>query len=147
MALPTTDGVVTLRAPVPGDAAVLVAGRDAEFHRWLGPGAEEPQPTACIIVDGDVVGWVDHDTDADHGWLRPGEVNLGYHLFASARGQGHATRSLLLLLDHLTQSTDHHTATLLIDPANDRSLGVADRAGFATAGEINGQRYFKRPLG
>ena len=142
----SSDGVVTLRPPRPGDAALLVAGRDDEFHRWMGPGAEEPHPTACIVVEGDVVGWVDHDTDADHDWLRPGEINVGYHLFAAARGRGYATRAVTLLLQHLSQSSEAHTATLLIDPANHPSLGVARRAGFTSSGEVRGQRRYERPL-
>jgi RimJ/RimL family protein N-acetyltransferase len=144
--VPITDGVVTLRAMQRGDAEALIAGRDDVFHRFLGEGSPNPAPTAVIEVAGEVVGWVDHDTDADHDWLRPGEVNVGYHVFASARGRGYATRSVLLLLEHLAESSDHHTATLLIDPANHGSLAVARRAGFAAAGEVNGQRYFRRPL-
>ncbi len=121
-----TDGVVTLRPPMPGDAAVLVAGRDAEFHRWLGPGADEPRPTACIVVDGEVVGWIDYDLERD--WLPPGAVNVGYSLFAAARGQGYATRAVTLLLEHLAEQPDIDTATVLVDPENLRSLAVANKS-------------------
>ena len=44
--LPSTDGIVTLRARQDGDAAVLIASRDAEFHRFMGDGRLRPQPTA-----------------------------------------------------------------------------------------------------
>ena len=46
-----TDGVVTLRAPAPGDVEQLVAGRDEEFFRWFGPGAAGPRPVACVWVE------------------------------------------------------------------------------------------------
>jgi hypothetical protein len=76
-----TDGVVTLSAPRPGDAELLVEGRDDEFVRWLGPGAETPDPVACILVSDELVGWVDYDRHSRHDWLERGEVNVGYYLF------------------------------------------------------------------
>lgn len=144
MALPLADGDVTIRPPRPGDAALLIAGRDDEFHRWLGPGADDPRPTACIVVDDAVVGWVDFDADRD--WLEPGEVNIGYNLFALHRGRGVATRAVLLLMQHLASCADVHTGTLLIDPGNTRSLRLAERAGFADHGMLGPGRYFKKAV-
>lgn len=142
---PRSDGLVALRAPEPGDAAVLVAGRDAEFHRWLGAGDPDPQPTACIVVDGAVVGWIDYDVD-DRDWLAPGEVNVGYALFAAHRGRGVATRALALLLQHLAEDTEHTVATVLIEAANERSLAVAARAGFERRGTIGTSILLARPV-
>jgi RimJ/RimL family protein N-acetyltransferase len=139
-----TDGVVTIRPPQPGDASVLVAGRDEEFHRFLGPGSDEPEPVACITVDGDVVGWVDHD--ADRSWLLPGEVNVGYHVFAPHRGRGVASRSVQLLIHHLAVTGQCRAATLLIDPANLRSQALAERTRFVRQADLDGNPYYKRSV-
>lgn len=124
---PVTDGVVTLRAANPADISTLLAGRDAEWERWLGPGETEPRPTACIVVRGEVVGWVDYDTD--HEWLEPDEVNLGYSVFAPHRRRGYAHRAVLLLAAWLAHNTDAQRASLLIDDENAASLGVARAVG------------------
>ena len=139
-----TDGVVSIRPPQPGDAAVLIAGRDAAFERWLGPGSPEPTPLACIEREGEVVGWIDVDTDCD--WLDDGEVNIGYHLFSSAGGHGYATRAVMLLLHHLSTGTKHHTATVLIDPSNERSLALVARCGFEQRGLVGDQVLLARHL-
>jgi RimJ/RimL family protein N-acetyltransferase len=142
-----TDGVVTLRAPGPGDVELLVAGRDEEFFRWFGTGATGPRPVACVWVDDRLVGWVDYDLDPEHDWLRPGEVNVGYYLFATARGKGYASRAVELLLEHLGRDTEHTVATLLIHPENERSLALARRLGFVQKDEVSGDPFFTRALG
>ncbi|HEX2850277.1 MAG TPA: GNAT family N-acetyltransferase [Acidimicrobiales bacterium] len=123
---------------------VLIAGRDEESRRWLGPGAADPRPTACVVVDGGVVGWVDYDEDRE--WLAPGEVNVGYQLFPPHRGRGYATRALQLLLHHLATSTDQRTASALIDRGNAASLAVARRAGFVARREMNASLELVRPV-
>jgi RimJ/RimL family protein N-acetyltransferase len=140
---PTTDGLVVIRAPEAGDARVLIAGRDESFHRWLGPGPDEPQPVGCIHAAGQIVGFVDYDTDQE--WLEPGEVNVGYSVFAPHRSRGYATRAVRLLLHHLAVRTGYTMASLLIDPANDRSLAVAARIGAVPAAHPGG-RYFRQPV-
>jgi RimJ/RimL family protein N-acetyltransferase len=135
---------VLLRSPEPGDAATLIAGRDEAFFRWIGPGSPTPQPTRCIVVDGEVVGWVDYDADRD--WLAPGEVNVGYNVFPAHRGKGYATRAVQLLMHHLALRADHHTATLLIAPDNANSLAVAQRCRFAPNGVVEASRYFTRSV-
>ena len=110
----------------------------------MGEGSDDPQPTGCIVVGGAIVGWVDFDTDRE--WLEPGEVNVGYNVFAPRRGEGYATRAVQLLVHHLAVDTDKRTATLLIDPDNGRSLALAARARFCRAGDLDGNRYFKRQV-
>jgi L-amino acid N-acyltransferase YncA len=125
---PMTDGVVTVRAPEPGDVVHLVAGRDDEWRRWLGTGDDEPSPTACIVVAGDLVGWVDADPDATH--VRPGAVNVGYNVFPQPRRNGDAARAVELLIRYLDECSPFHTAILSIDARNEASLAVATRTGF-----------------
>ena len=83
--LPAGDGIVTLRRFVVGDRHVILEGRDEETERWLGPGSPQPAPTACIEVNGVVVGCVDADRTAT--WLQTGEANVGYTVFAPYRGK------------------------------------------------------------
>lgn len=144
MLQPTTDGLVTIRPPGEGDAAALIAGRDAEFHRYLGDGDDDPHPTGCVVACGAVVGWVDHDSD--RSWLAAGEVNLGYNVFAPHRGRGYATRAVQLLLHHLAVDTDVRIATLLIHPDNHRSLALGARAGFVRRVDLDGNAYLARPV-
>ncbi len=124
---PLSDGVVTLRPPQAGEAQVLVAGRDAEWELWLGPGEGQPRPTAVALVAGKIVGWVDYDTDRD--WLAPLEVSVGYNVFAPYRRHGYATRAVALLLGLLRDHTDYQRANFVIDLGNIASHGVARALG------------------
>jgi len=138
---PLTDGVVTIRPPRDADAATLIAGRDDEFRRFLGEGDSDPRPSAVIEVDGEVIGWVDFDTD--RRWLLAGEVNIGYNVFAAFRGKGYGTRAVRLLLRHLADDTEFTTATFLIDAANLKSRAVARRLGCGVPAAFDGNRYYK----
>lgn len=144
MLTPMTDGAVTIRPPRDGDAAILIAGRDEEFRRFLGEGDADPRPTGVIEVDGAVVGWVDYDVD--RVWLDAREVNIGYHVFAAHRGKGYATRAVELLLRHLAVDTELTTATFLIDVVNERSMAVAERIGCGAPVDFDGNRYYKRTI-
>lgn len=141
---PTTDGVITIRPPRPGDRQALIAGRDEQSRRFLGEGSPDPRPTGCIVLGDEVIGWVDHDTD--RAWLEPGEVNVGYQVFPAHRGKGYASRAVKLLLHHLAVSTRVRTATLLIHPENERSLALADRTGFVRHGDLDGNPYWKQAV-
>jgi RimJ/RimL family protein N-acetyltransferase len=143
---PLSDGVVSLRPLQAGEEHVLVAGRDAESERWLGPGNEQPRPTAVVLVGPELVGWVDYDTN--HDWLGPLEVNIGYNIFAPYRRRGYATRAVRVLLGLLRDHTDYRRANLVIDVDNIASLGVARALGaqivqsnFDDAGLASSLRY------
>lgn len=133
---PHSDGVVTIRPPAPGEDRLLNAGRDAEWERWLGPGSDHLEPTAVILAGDELVGWV--DADPSPGWLKPGEVNLGYLVLRAHRRRGYALRALRLFLEHLSEHTASTTASLVIDPANVASLGVARALGAEALGTFSG---------
>lgn len=139
-----TDGIFTLRPSEQDDRGALIAGRDDAFHRWLGPGSEDPRPTACILVAGEVVGWVDYDAEPE--WLEPGAVNVGYNVFPLFRGRGYASRAVQLMMHHLAVRTDHRTAVLVIDADNLPSLALASRLGFQLVRDDKGQLQFTRPV-
>jgi RimJ/RimL family protein N-acetyltransferase len=108
-----------------------VEGRDDEFFRWLGPGADEPRPVACVWVGDELVGWVDYDLE--HEWLQAGQVNVGYYLFPAARRKGYASRAVELLLTHLGRARHGAHRRDARDPAGERQVA---RAG--PPGEVSG---------
>ena len=75
-----------------------------------------------------------------------GEVNVGYNVFASHRGRGIASRAVQLLVHHLAITGQCRTATLLIDPANQRSRALAERTRFVRQADLDGNPYYKRPM-
>ncbi len=144
MPWPRSDGVVTIRPPVAADRAAFIVGRDSEWERWLGPGTDNPRPTAAIVVGQTVVGWVDFDRDQD--WLGSEEVNVGYNVFAPYRCKGYASRAVELLVAYLADCTDVAIATLSIHPDNAASLRVAERTRFVETPTERPVRYFTRAV-
>ena len=115
---------------------ILIAGRDDEFHRFLGQGSDDPRPTAVIEVDGDgdseVVGWVDHDDHEAHTWLTPTSATSATTCSRRTGTAGYATRAVRLLLRVLAahlESGGPTEATFLIDAENVASLRVATAVG------------------
>lgn len=43
-AVGVTDGTVSLRSRRDSDVPLVIAARDDEFYRWLGPGSDNPNP-------------------------------------------------------------------------------------------------------
>jgi RimJ/RimL family protein N-acetyltransferase len=139
-----SDGVVTIRPPHSGDATILIAGRDDEWARWLSPGVDNPNPTACIVVDDVIVGWVDFDPEADG--LAPGEINVGYNVFAPFRRNGYATRAVLLLLEKVRDEGRYDMGVARIAHENRASIRVAIKAGFVLTDELPAGLRFARPV-
>jgi len=123
---PACDGLVTLRPFALGDRQVILDERDEECDRWLGPASPDPSPTACIEVDGHVVGWIDADPSPE--WLQPGEANVGYSVFPAHRGNGYAARAVRLLAAELDER-GLRRALFVIDVDNHASVRVARAAG------------------
>ena len=129
---PPSDEVVTLRPFVTADRQIILEGRDDHWSRWLGPGSPDPTPTACIEVNGEVVGWI--DADLTPSWLQPGEANVGYSIFPSQRGNSYAARAVRMLATQLAEQ-GVRTVLLVIDVANHASLRVARAAGGQKLGD------------
>ncbi|MCU1503099.1 MAG: GCN5-related protein N-acetyltransferase [Ilumatobacteraceae bacterium] len=100
---------------------------------------------ACIVVNEQIVGWIDYDHD--RAWLGVEEVNVGYNVFPEHRGHGYASTAVGLLMRHLAEDTTWRVATLLIDADNERSLGVARRTGFELHGIVGRNLFWKRVVG
>lgn len=139
-----SDGVIAIRPPRPGDQAILIAGRDTEWARWMGPGSDHPQPTACITRGGGIIGWVDYEPG--HDWSPPGEANVGYNVFAGHRRRGYASRAVMLLIHRMAIEGEYQTASVLIDRQNVGSLRVAARARFGGRREMGKDDYLVRPV-
>jgi GNAT superfamily N-acetyltransferase len=107
-------------------------GDDGEVGRYFGipaGGLRLPDPDAprfAIVEHGVVVGRI---------WTH--EREIGYFLRPDAWGRGLATRSLVLVRELLG------SAVLCIHPRNERSLRVAERAGFRREGVVESYAQFK----
>ena len=110
----------------------------------MGEGAAGPSPAFSIVVSGEVVGWVDFDTD--RVWLLPGEVNIGFNVFPSHRQRGYASFAAHLLFAYLAEDTEYTVATLLINRDNQASLRVARRLNCPQQPDLDDNAYFKMEL-
>ena len=142
-----SDAEVTLRPPTPADVPLIIAGRDGAFRRFIGEGSAVPRPKYCIVVNGSLVGWVDHDRDKGRWWLAPDEVNIGYHVFPEYRRRGYATRAVGLVLARLEGEPGVGVATLLIHPENEPSLAIARRHAFQRCADVEERTFWRLPLG
>jgi [ribosomal protein S5]-alanine N-acetyltransferase len=66
---------------------------------------------------------------------------LGYYAFAPHQGSGYMSEGLALALDHAFRTLKLHRIEVNIQPTNQRSLTLAERAGFTREGYS--RRYVK----
>ena len=149
---PVSDGVVTLRAPKPEDAAVVTAFCDdpsilpwiplpspyteADYREWRDRAEESRQAGVDLQV---IVAAT--ETDRAIGTLgfkhldRSAYAEIGYLMGAPSRGKGLMARALRLARDHATHAFGAERVELLIHHDNEASQRVARAAGFAETGE------------
>lgn len=119
-----------------------MAARDDEHRRFLGPGDDDPRPAYVLERDGEVVGWLDVDTEPD--WLGEGEANVGWFVFPEHRGKGLAAAAVQL-------HDGPEVLVAVIEPENAASIATATRAGFEDTGPYTAhggrpsRRYVRRP--
>jgi RimJ/RimL family protein N-acetyltransferase len=144
-----TDGTVTLLPLGPGDFAAHYAGEDEELVRWLSGDPATPEGLRDYLdccarwwCEGGpfhnfgirvgpefaLAGTVDVQTG--QYYLREGQANLAYGLYAQWRGRGLATRAVRLACSYAA-AIGCAEAVIRCEPANLRSAAVAARAGFA----------------
>lgn len=94
---------------------------------------DTPEGTFLIVRDGVVVG--------DCGWFgspgQDGEVEIGYGLAPSARGQGVGTEAVRLLLAWVDARGARRVRAEVL-PGNEASLRLLARLGFVTTGQLAG---------
>ncbi len=148
-----SDGVVTLRPFALTDVETHLAGEDEEQVRWLSGGTSTRTSVTAWIernlhswtTDGPIynfavcsmaqhrpIGMIEANRRVC-GFL-PHVANVSYGLYPSARGRGYASRAVRLMVAYLSQRGDISTAVIQVDPENQRSARVAERAGFRSVG-------------
>jgi RimJ/RimL family protein N-acetyltransferase len=157
MAAELTDGVVTLRPWVEGDAPEIVEciDGDPDIAAWLD---QVPQPytvdDARAFIDGTTVDQETYavtDTASSRvlgsigiGRAADGVCEIGYWIRADARGQGATTRALVLLSRAALGREEVQRVHLRADVENVASRRVAERAGFTLEGVLRSAHWNPR---
>lgn len=139
-----TDGVITLRKPVPADAPVVAAAIQKSLDHlmpwmpWAGPDYDESSAMEWISNIHDPAAHNFAVTGPDGSFIGSAGVNridglnqladVGYWLLESATGQGFATRATVLLLRYAIEDVGLHRAEVVMSSQNEPSRRVAERA-------------------
>ncbi len=153
------DALILLRPLRPRDAALHLAGEDAEQVRWLSGRAGTIESGRAWIesnaairargeplwnfgiwlhATGELVGNVEAKADQNVPGVGPGEANISYVIFPAWRRRGLAARAVGLVCNALRQ-TGLERAVIRADPDNVASIRVAQRAGFRAVGVVHAQ--------
>ncbi|WP_067835172.1 GNAT family N-acetyltransferase [Nocardia lijiangensis] len=144
-----SDGVIALRPIAVADAQAHLAGADPERVRGLDGGLGSLESVtahfeqyvaswaaqgsarmfAVTVDDGEtLVGTLEIQTD--RFYLAAGQADMIFELHPAKRGQGLATRAVILGCRYLARTGLAEEVVLRIDPASAAAVGVARRAGF-----------------
>lgn len=136
-----TDGVVTLKPLVEGDASVWLAGEDEEQLKWF----EAPRPAQLSDVDRFIASCQEswRTMGSHRHWgirrvnsepliggvdvrlLENGDVNLSYVVFPDFRRRGFARRASVQALDYASTEMGSTTAVIKMLPENVSSKNLA----------------------
>jgi RimJ/RimL family protein N-acetyltransferase len=157
-----SDGVITLRPWVPGDATFLLeASADPAIQRyslsrsrpfiavearaqlrddesyWLTTDALS-RPSGSLVI-ADAVTGVSLGQCGIDGWSTCDVAQIGYWLIPTVRGRGIATRAVVQLTNWLFDLGASRVFLTVVED-NDASIRVAQRAGFLLEGATGRQR-------
>lgn len=146
--------MVQLRALRADDAEAHHAGEDEQTVRWLSGGwapvegvrsyfewlarnaAEGRGKRAFgVWVNGRLAGYIEFDPDVTDG-LDPGDVNIAYSVHPWARGRGIAALAVRELCAFLKDQGIGCRAAIRVEPKNESSVRVAEKAGFQLVREF-----------
>jgi [ribosomal protein S5]-alanine N-acetyltransferase len=138
------DATVVLRPWSPGEAARYCALRDADVFRFTTEDPDLDEAAARRRIEADLRRpdlarfAICEDDGPPLGSVtvtRCGDrVEISYWLGPEGRGRGLATRAVGLATDWAVREWGPAPVRLEIDPANTRSIAVAERCGFHPAG-------------
>lgn len=153
---PLADEVVSLRPLASDDLGTVEAAlRDPEVTRWF----DDAGLAAGDVIDRATSRWerseaaefaiVDAGQCVGSIWINIGpsdRVGVGYWLLPRGRGKGLVTHALRLVARWAFDDVGVKRISMLADPRNTSSIGVAERVGFQREGvlrswtDVNGER-------